>query len=299
MWWVLLIAAAQAGDGPWTLSSRDQSVYVGVDTWTFSAFDGGEGDPVDLASPVVGAALTPIWTIGVRPGAEVELRVPIERARVLDQAACREAAPDEGWCQTSQGLGDVEGHLKVRLLDELYGSPVTLAINAGFRSGEAYADRRHRLTTLGDGQTDLGAGLSIGRTDVLGRGWYRLSVDGRYWRRLDAPDRPLPDEVAGAVAAIFTVHPSFSVGPAASGLFRLGGESLATADPAEADLWASLAARQVQVGGKLGVYGQGRGPTLSVTVLRTVLAQNNPVDEMVYSAGLGWFFRARPTEEER
>ncbi len=298
MWWTLMIAAALAGDGPWTLSPRDQSVFLGVDQVRYSTFDAGNDQRIDLASAVLDSVVTPIWTIGIRSGLEVELRLPVERVRVLDPEACQATAPIEGWCKTSQGVGDVEARMKVRVFDELYGSPVSVSVNAGFRSGEAYAEDRARLSTLGDGQTDLGAGLSIGRTDVLGRGWYRLTADGRYWRRLDGASRNLADEVSGSFSASFTVAPSFSIGPAAAGYMRLGGGSISAADFTDPDVWSHIATRQLQVGGKVGLYAQGKGPTLSVTVLRTVLAQNNPTDMMVYSVGLGWFFRARPVAAE-
>lgn len=293
MWALLAVKAALAGDGPWTLGPGEHNAFLGYDYYRYGHLDAG-GHEAPLPTGLTASGLTGVGTFGVRDGVEVELKLPYERVRANDPDAegCVTDRPED-WCRTTAGLGDLGGQLKLRALNELYGPPVTLAINLGFRSGEAYAARRGRLTTLGDGQTDVGLGLSSGRTDVLGQGWYRASADLWYWRRFanaTEGDQKIPaDELSGAVAALFSLWPSFAFGPAAHGFWRLGGVDVAQADFNDLDVWASLDARQVQVGGKLGVYSSGRGPTVSLTVLRTVLAHNNPSDTLVISAGLGWF----------
>lgn len=300
MWALLAIQAALAGDGPWTLAPGEHNAFVGIDYYRYANIDAG-GQDAALPTGLTAAGLTGVWTFGVRDGVDAELKVPYERVRANDPEAegCVTDRPAD-WCKTSAGLGDLGGQLKVRALNELYGPPVTLSVNLGFRSGEAYAARRGRLTTLGDGQTDVGFGLSSGRTDVLGQGWYRAGADLWYWRRFANAverDHKIPaDELSGAFAVLFSVWPSFAVGPAAHGFWRLGGVDVAEADFNDLDVWASLDARQIQLGGKLGVYSPSGGPTVSLTVLRTVLAHNNPSDTLVISAGLGWFL-ARPDQE--
>lgn len=296
MLWFLTLSSALAGDGPWTLDADEQNLFFGLDYFQYSAFDAGSGDARDLVSPITAMGFTGVWTAGLRRGVEVEVKIPFESARAQDPEACRAAAPVEGWCVTSAGLGDIGGQLKVRVLDELYGRPLTLSLSSGVRTGELYADDRQRLTTLGDGQTDIGGGLSLGRTDVLGAGWYRASVDAWYWRRFDVSEVNLDDEIAVSAAGMVAVWPSWGMGPAVHSFFRLGGLDVGQADFTAPDVWSTLAARQAQVGFKLGVFGQGRAPTFSLTVLRTVWAQNNPTDTFSVSAGLGWFFQ--PQQEE-
>lgn len=293
MLWLLMLAEALAGDGPWTLSPRQQNLYLGADYYQYSLFNPGSGEARDVPSPITASALTGVWTAGLRPGLELELKLPLERARAQDQDGCLAAAPVEGWCRTSSGVGDVGAQIKLRALDELYGSPVTVSVSGGMRSGELYADHRQRLTTLGDGHTDLGGGLSMGRTDVLGSGWYRASLDLWYWYRLPVEGAELHDEISGSFAALVAIWPGFALGPAAHGFWRLGGDDVSEADFSNPDLWATLAARQVQAGAKLGIFGVSGAPTLSLTLLRTVYAQNNPTDAFVVSAGLGWFFRPK------
>lgn len=292
MLWLLALASALAGDGPWTLDPREHNVFVGMDFYQYAAFDAGSGVPRELASPVTASALTGVWTAGLREGVELEVKLPYERARVQDPEACRAAAPVSGWCRTTAGLGDVGGQLKMRVLNELYGLPLTLSLSGGIRTGETYADTRHRLTTLGDGQTDLGAGLSLGRTDVLGAGWYRVSLDAWYWYRFPSAGHDLGDEISASMSGLVAILPSFGFGPAMHGFWRPSGVSLGQADFTDPDVWSTLAARQVKVGAKLGVFGSQGAPTFSLTVLRTVSAQNNPTDSLVVSAGVGWFFPA-------
>lgn len=296
----LLVGAALAGDGPWTLGPREHNVFVGADYYRYSKLDPGEGEARDLPSPLTAAGLTLDWTLGLREGVEAEIKIPYESVRADNEESSGCTSGPAGWCSPTAGLGDVGANVKVRLVNELYGSPVSVAANAGFRSGEAYAKTRGRLTTLGDGQTDVGGGLSVGRTDVLGPGWYRVSAAGGYWYRFSNSElegEKVPaDEVAGSVSLLIAPHPSFALGPAAHGFWRLGGQDIdevGADDFAWPDLSASLAAAQVQVGLKLGLFAQKGGPTFSLTVLRTAYAKNNPADTLVLSAGLGWFFKGR------
>lgn len=291
---LLCSSIAHAGDGPWTLAPGDDSLYLGVAWFQYGTFDAGGGSAQTLSEGVSAFNAHAVWTTGLADGLELELVLPWETARVNDptMAICADAGD---FCKTTSGLGDVSAALKLRLVDELYGSPVTIAAAAGARTGEAYADERDRLTTLGDGTTDFGAGLSLGRTDVLGaRGWYRAGVWGWYWRRMPNThfeEAKVPaDDLSFTAEATVSPHPRFGVGPALQGFQRLGGVDLNEARPAS-DPWGALAAAQIQAGGKLGVYSEG-GVSLSVGVLRTVYARNNPTDTVVVTAGLGWYWPA-------
>jgi hypothetical protein len=288
----MLSSTARAGDGPWTLNPGDDSLYLGVAWFRYGTFDAGGGTEQELGEGISAFSAHAVWTAGLADGLEFELVVPWETARVNDptMAQCVDAGD---FCKTTSGLGDVGAALKLRLLDELYGSPVTIAAAAGARTGEAYAAHRDRLTTLGDGTTDFGAGLSLGRTDVVGaRGWYRAGLWGWYWRRMpnthvDGAKVPA-DEVSYTAEATISLHPRFGIGPALQGFQRLGGVDLTETRPAS-DPWGALLAAQVQAGAKFGVYTED-GMSLSVGVLRTIYARNNPTDTTVVSVGLGWFW---------
>ena len=291
----LLSPEARAGDGPWTLGERDQNVYIGFDYYRYAAFNDGKGNVLDLSSGLTASGLTGVYTLGLAPGFEAELKVPVESVRVNrpdEDAACANP-PRKDWCTPTVGVGDVAASLKARLVEERYVSPVTISVSLDIRSGEAYAGRRGRLTTLGDGQTDVGGGLSVGRTDLLGQGWYRVAATSHYFYRFpngeyDGTKVPA-DEITYSLTSTFAPWSRFGLGPVVYGFERLGGVDFADRDPALQDAWASLDAAQLQVGGELGIYARSGGPTLSFAVLRTLAARNNPSDTLVVSMGVGWF----------
>lgn len=290
----LLSTVATAGDGPWTLPERSHNVYVGLHSYRYGEYASVSGEQA-LGTDVIATGITGVWTTGLANDLEMELQVPLETARVGDPsaAACSSAATPRGWCAPTAGLGDLALLVKGRLVDEVFTGPMTVSLVGGVRTGEAYARRRGRLTTLGDGQTDLGLGLSVGRTDVLGRGWYRMHATGGYWYRLPhvtEPSKVPADELRYDVSAVLAVHPYISIGPAVFGFRRLGGVDIAAADFRDPNAFSSLDASQVQVGGKLGVHPPGGRGTVSLGVLRTVAAENNPVDTLAISLGVGFFF---------
>lgn len=293
----LLIGTAQAGDGPWTLNAGEDSLFLGVSTFRYAEFqDSKSGDTSSLGEGITATGLVGVWTSGLAEGLELELVVPYERVRVNDRRSsyCMSESRPADYCATSSGIGDMSAVLKARVLNELYASPVSMSLAAAARTGELYSDHRDRLTTLGDGNTDLGAGLSLGRTDLLGSGWYRVGAWGWYWFRLphegDTWATKVPaDEVSYTFEATWSPHPRVGFGPALQGFHRLGGVPFSEMDFDSENHWSSLQAAQIQAGGKVGIYTDG-GPTFALAVLRTVWAQNNPTDTLVVTAGLGWFW---------
>ena len=291
---------AIAGDGPWTLSGGERNLFLGADWYRFQDYAGGDGDTRQMGPGVTSAGFTGFWTVGLSSGVELEVKVPVVSVRVDDpEAAACAAAPRAGWCANTSGIGNVGATVKGRAIDELRGAPLSLALVAAARSGEPYARDRGRLTTPGDAQTDVGAGVTLGRTDVAGRGWYRASAETLYWQRFahrtDGADGGPANEISWSTAAVLAPRPRFSIGPAATGFHRLGGGDLEQADLQDINAFPSLKATQVQAGAKAAWYGENDGPTLAVTVLRTVWARNNPADTLVISAGVGWFSPRKPT----
>ena len=289
-----------AGTGPWTLQAREHNVYLGTDYFRYGRFNGALPN-VTLDTEIVSAGLTGVWTFGMAYGLEGEVVARFEGVRVADPrpALCNEGVPAD-WCDPTSGLGDVAARLKWQVVDEAYGFPLSWAFSVGTRTGEAYAPKRGRLTTLGDGSTDVGGGVSLGRTGVLGRaGWYRFSTDAYYWYRFPSGQRngqKVPsDEVTGEIAMLLAPNPRFGFGPAVAGFTRIGGIDLnpPEADFGDPDFWNSLAATQLKVGGKLGVYSIDNGPTVSVSALWTVYARNNPRDTFALSVGIGQWFAPR------
>jgi len=291
MW--LWLSIALAGDGPWALAPGDTNLYLGLDVYRYQTFrNGSDGEPIDMGSGLTGTGLTAVVTRGLRRGVEVELRVPYERVRANQpESAFCTSGPRPDWCEVSGGLGDLMALGKFVLMDEAAFRPVSIGLSAAFRSGEAYSENRGRLTTLGDGQTDVGGILSVGRTGTLPRGWWQASASGAYFYRLPhntaSPKIPA-DEVAYDAQVLVAPIGWFSIGPAVAGFAKLGGVDVQQARLDTLDGWASLSGAQLKVGGKAAVYSED-GLTFSVGVLQAVWARNNPIDTLALSAGIGWF----------
>jgi hypothetical protein len=292
---ILLSTPAQAGGGPWTLNPGEHNVYVGLDYFRYRSFRGEGGVLDELDTGLTAAGVTGVWTIGMANDVEVELKLPFESVRANDRSVlgCSEARPDD-WCEPTAQIGDLGASLKWRVVDELYDSPVSVSISGGFRSGEAYANHRGRLTTLGDGQTDLGAGVAVGKTGRAGRGWYTSSAEAWYFyrfanTRLDGRKVPA-DEVAFSAEGLWAFHPRVAAGPALFGFTRLGGVGLDDIDYMSPDGWSALMATQVKVGGKVAIFSTDGGPTVVLSGLMTVFARNNPSDTLALGFGVGWFF---------
>lgn len=284
---LLLISAAIAGDGPWTLAPHERNVYLGSSYVRYDSYDLGGARSVDLGGGGTVATHTVfVATAGLLPGVEAELRLPYETARVVDPSigVCADKPAD--FCAPSRGLGDLEAALKVRVVDEFYRSPVSVGLMLAGRSGEAYAHQRGRLTNLGDGQTAVGGGLSLGRSATLGGGWYAVSGTGWYWHRLES-GVGLADELAYNADLSWSPRGRFGVGLAGSGFQRFGGRDLGKVDLNQPDAFASLDAAALQAGGKIAIFSGDH--SLHVSVLRTVRARNNPTDTWVLSLGVGRF----------
>lgn len=290
----LLAATAWAGDGPWTLNPGETNLFLGVNTFRFTGFKDGLSDSVDLGTEIVSTSVTAIVTRGLVKGAEVEIRVPLQRVRATDpEGPFCAGGPRADFCERSQGLGDVSVVTTVRLLDEAALRPFSLSLSGFLRTGEAYSEQRGRLTKLGDGQTDLGLGLALGRTGTLGKkgGWYQLSGTGRYAYRIPhdpGPPKVPSDEISGDVAISFAPWSFLSIGVLGTGFYKVAGWKVSGAPLDTLDGFAGLAGAQVKAGGRIGIHTRDH-LTLSVGVLRTAFAKNNPRDTFVVSVGLGWF----------
>jgi len=301
----LLTAPAQAGSGPWTLNAGEQNLYIGADFYRFDRIARGPGDTEDFPVGVSAGSLTGVWTLGMATNVEAEFRGSFEGVRATRPGSdfCSEGDIPKDWCKPTSNVGDLAATVKWRILDELYFSPVSISISAAVRSGETYANTRRRLTTLGDGTTDAGAILSIGRTATLGRGWYQVSGAVAYWYRfpnirasLSETGKVPADDLEFELEALVSPHPTFGFGPVVAGYQRLGGIDLAdTTDFLDDDVWNRLRGRQIKVGAKVGIFSSDGGPTVSLAVLRTVHAVNNPADTLAISVGVGWFLPAKPS----
>ena len=295
---LLLAGAALAGSGPWTLPPGHHNVYVGGDVGGFQNISNGAGGSFKLGTPIRGAQVLGAYTVGLAEGVDVEVVLPFERVWAVYSAypVCVDGRP-EGWCETTQGLGDAGLRVRFRLLDEGAYRPVTLSARLLARTGAAYANNRGRLTTLGDGQTDVGAGLAIGRTDASDGGrWYRMSASASYWYRFGVAEvdgRKAPaDEISFGADVLASPVRWVGAGFAVYGFTRLGGLDLVDAEVGSLNGWVSLNAAQVRVGPVLAFYTDSDWTFFS-SVVFTAASRSSPKDLTSVSVGVGRYFRKK------
>jgi hypothetical protein len=186
---------------------------------------------------------------------EVELSVPWVRvdANRPGGAVCASLGPRT--CATTSGFGLVVARGKWQLLDELRGSPLSLSVGPELRLGQHTGPTRARITNLGEGTTDLGATLAVGRSGGLAEGSWSAHADATYRRRgtnraLEA-DRLPGDELVVEAEAFFGARPWWSVGPTLSWWERPEGVDFGEGDLTDIDRFGALNGRNVRVGGKL------------------------------------------------
>lgn len=274
---------ALAGSGPWVISARDFSVYGGIEVQRIDELALKDGlDSPDVIPVDDGIETTfgsGVLTWGVRKRTELELTVPYARvdANRPGGPVCASLGPRT--CATTTGLGVVVARAKWLALDELNGSPVSVAIGPELRLGQHTGPTRARVTNLGEGTTDLGATVAIGRSGGLAEGSWSAHIDSTWRRRGSnrAADAPrLPGDELQLDAELFAgLHPWWSIGPTASWWERPEGVDFGEGDLSDIDRFGALNGRNVRLGGKLLLRGADR-TTLVIGASQTVAARNNP-----------------------
>lgn len=293
---------AWAGSGPWVVGSGSSSVFVALESQRLNTLstqleDGPEEIDVGEGLSAQGARL--IGTYGVQSRTEVELSVPWYRsyANRPDAELC--GALGLGACRTTQGVGLISARVKGLLLDELFGSPVSLSLALDARYGAFTAAQRARVTNLGEGTFDLGPSMALGRSSGLpGGGDWSAYVEAGWRYRFANTDNfpsfsePVPSgEFHGEVKTLIAPgNGTFGLGPMAMGLYRPGGldwyELVESGGLSDLDRFSALTVQNFRVGGVVFLRGAS-GVTLVTSALRTVYARNNPTDSFFFSVGLG------------
>lgn len=306
---VFLVASAFAGSGPWTLPEGEVSAYAGASYERIGrlALSGGSFDPdavIDVDEGLEKATAQLILGYGVRERLDVELQLPYSMvtANRKDGAVCTTVltALDAHGCDTSQGLGIVTTRVKGLLVDELVGAPLSLSVGGELRLGQATDKTRYRLTNLGEGTTDVGGFLSVGRSGGLGNGYWSgyFEAGGRYrFPNTDASGLPVPgSELHADLEWLGGLSTWYAVGPAVTLLWRPQGVDFEQIDPSDPDRFGTLRVINVRAGGKL-IFRSSARTSLVIAAFGTLYAQNNPADATLVTAGLAGQLPTRHRKE--
>lgn len=295
--WLLWAGVAQAGSGPWVVGDGQATLYLGGEAQRLTKLAttvGGERQVADVADGLSTLGLKAIGTVGLGSRFEVQAVVPWYAASIsrTDDPLC--AALGLGACRTTRGVGVLEARAKGLLVDEYFGSPLSLAIGGELRAGQLTADTRERITNLGEGTTDLGGFLTVGRTGSIGSTYWSASLEGLGRYRLPntdnfpqgTGDRRVPGPELGFVAQVLAGPGTrMSIGPVAYGLFRPWGLDFGEVDLTDVDRFSALAVSNVRVGGTAVIRARA-DLAATVSVLGTAAARNNPTDAVSVSVGI-------------
>jgi hypothetical protein len=290
---LLLCAWAFAGTGPWTLPEAELSVYGGAEyqrIGTLAGEDGSGAEVIPVDSGLEKAGGTLIVGYGVRDRVDVELQLPYTfvTANRKDGALCSTIGLRA--CDATQGLGIVTLKVKGLLLDELVGPPVSLSVGAELRLGQTTSATRARLTNLGEGTTDIGGFVDVGRSGGLGDGYWSAyaEIGGRYrFPNTEIGGTPVPGaELHADVEWLGGAQSWWAVGPAVSLLWRPEGGDVADINFADPDRFGALRVFNLRAGGKL-IVRSSRRTSLAIAAYGTAYAWNNPADQIIVTAGLG------------
>lgn len=298
---LLISGLALAGSGPWVIGSGSRDAFFALESQRLTRLSiqtaADTSDVVDVGEGLSTFGAKGIFTYGVRPRMDLSVTVPWYRVQAnrTDHELC--GALGMGACRTTQGIGIVAVSGKGLLLDELYGSPVSLSLGGEARYGMFTAPDRERITNIGEGTFDIGPTFAVGRSMGTASGYSSAMLQGGYRYRFANTDA-YPGASAGVPGgelfsdASFLWAPStwLALGPVASGLWRPGGLDWYELDLTDTDRFSALRVYNVQVGGSVIV----RTTTPDITnnlaftfgALRTIAAMNNPTDVTIVSIGL-------------
>ena len=170
---------AHAAD-PWITPEGHHNLYVATACDRFSQFTTASADSLSMAAPVTRAGVKAVYRYGVSGDLDVTLDIPASVAFATGGAHGADYA-------TTAGFEPLQAHLRRRLLPTQ--APLSLSAHASLRTGVLHRATTDRLTNLGEGTTDLGAGLATGYMGVLaGRAFVTTSLGGSYWHRLPRSD---------------------------------------------------------------------------------------------------------------
>jgi hypothetical protein len=297
----LLLSAAHAGSGPWVVSPGTLSLFGGVEYQRFTELviheDGVEAERVQVDDGLETFGLKGIASYGLRERVELEVEIPWYRAEAnrTEGAVCTSLGLQA--CATTEGVGVITTRVKGLVVDELVGSPVSLALIGTARFGAFTSDNRARLTNLSEGTTDVGGGLAVGRSGGLGDGYWSAWAEGGWRHRFPNTEHKglaIPgDEVTADLEFLGGWQRWWCVGPSASLLWRPNGVDFGELDVGSVDRFAELRILSTRLGAKVIIRSSDR-VAFVVSAHKAVVVRNNPTP---FALGLGLSVQPRLDKE--
>ena len=257
-----------------------QSVYTGVSYGTWSAFESkGNKNSLPQNAAVSQVLSHTQYTYGIQDGIDLSLSIPVSHVSV-----------STGMVDAVTGIGQLGLASNIDLWQK---DSLSLTGQFALSTGSLHAKDRGKLTNIGDGSTQVRAGVTVGQQWSIGSGYAYAGARGWYVFKIPStfdfdPKYPADDVTYGIY--IGGGNKGYQASIFVDGFMRLNGVDYpAPASVASMEGFTALKASQMKVGINDSI--SWKDWTLSGYIATSVLAKNNPMDEVIGGFGLSYLIQ--------
>lgn len=279
---ILIWALSKAMAG--TLPEGSHQIFSGVSYGTWSSFESKGTEKFLPQSAMVKQVLSQTqYTYGIKDGMDVSIVIPVSNVSTTGVSGTM--------FEPTTGIGQVGVSSKWSLWNN---DSIDLTSQFGLTTGALHADTRGRVTNIGDGSTQLHLGLTSAGFWNVSSGYVHVTARGGYIAKIPStfdfnPKYPADDLTYGF--SIGGGYKGYNINLFVDGFYRLDGvdHPVSSDDIPAIEAFTALKASQMKVGINDSIsFGDW---TVSGYIATSVLAKNNPVDEMIGGLGVGYLIQ--------
>ena len=277
--WVLLVGMTAMAE---TLPKGSHSVYSGVSYGTWSSFE-SKGNEKSLPQDAIATQILSRtqYTYGSHERFDMSIVLPVSSVSVDNLSG--------GMFDTTTGLGQVGLGANMALFDQ---KDFSLTGSMGLYTGAFHAENRGRLTNIGDGSTQVRAGVSASQLWEVNSGYLNINARGGYIFKIPSTlefDPKYPADDITYELSLGGGYKGYTASIFIDGFQRLNGVDYPATSVDSIEAFTALQSSQVKVGINDSITINDW--TLSGYIATSVLATNNPMDERIGGIGIGYLIQ--------
>ena len=278
MWILLTGMTATAG----TLPKGAHNVYSEVSYGTWSSFESKGTEKSLPQDAVVTQILSKThYTYGIHERFDLSITIPVLSVSVSELSG--------NLFETTTGLGQTGIGSNIGLFQQ---NNLSVTGTVGLYTGAFHAESRGRLTNIGDGSTQLRGGVAASQLWDVNSGYLNINAKGGYIFKIPSTldfDQKYPADDITYGLSVGGGYKGYSASVFVDGFQRLNGVDYPATSVDSIEGFTALKASQLKVG--LSDSIAVKDWTLSGYVASSVLATNNPMDELIGGIGIGYFIQ--------
>lgn len=294
IWSFVLGISAAWSESAYVLNPNQQSIYSGISYGKWGQFE-SKGLEKSVPDTVTNLFWYSQYSKGIHPRMDVTVAFPFQHTSIGD------AAPNTDMFATSSGLRNFQIQSKYQLfgpdidsmglfqrLSSVMDGMNRVAIVGGVSTGAWNATNRGRLTNIGEGTTDIYAGL-LGEFN-----WIIMSssLDLRYWMKTPTASGAMSqypgDDITYSYDLNLNIPHVLYLGGFVDGYYRLTGVDYPAKNVPQIEQFTALQGSQTKLGSKFGITMGGL--SAHGYFAKAIHAKNNPSDEWMIGMGIGYFY---------